>query len=233
MKKLFSMLLCGAMLVSFSACEKNELTNDSNAGSNHNGLGLNGHEGVDLDLPSGTLWATCNVGATNPEDYGEHFAWGETQSKSNYDWSTYIHCNGTSTSLTKYTYSDNKLVLEAVDDAATVNWGGVWRTPTADEYRELLNECTWSWTTSNGVCGYRVVGKNDNSIFLPAAGFGKSTGLSNVGSAGSYWSSLLRRDKHSSAEFLDFHLTGSGRLYYMVTGGRAIGRSIRPVYSPK
>ena len=104
----------------------------------------NGHEYVDLGLPSGIKWATCNVGATTPEEYGDYFAWGETQPKDYYDWSTYKYCNGDEYSITKYctrsTYGtvDIKTTLELSDDAARVNWGGKWRMPTIEEQKELL-----------------------------------------------------------------------------------------------
>ncbi len=132
----------------------------------------NGYEYVDLGLPSGLLWATCNVGATKPEEYGDYFAWGETEPKEDYSEVTYRWCNGSSTQLTKYCYDrlygfvDNKRTLEPIDDAATANWGGVWRMPTQAEQVELGTECTWIWTTLNGVEGCKVFGPNGNSIFL-------------------------------------------------------------------
>ena len=145
---------------------------------------------VDLGLPSGIKWATCNVGANSPEEYGDYFAWGETSPKTTYyNWSNYKYCNGDEYSMTKYCRSseygtvDNKTTLELSDDAAHVNWGGKWRMPTKAEYDELRSTyyCTWTWTTQNGVNGYRVTSKiNGNSIFLPAAG-----------SYDIYWSSSL------------------------------------------
>ena len=160
----------------------------------------NGHEYVDLGLPSGLKWATCNVGANTPEEYGDYFAWGETQPKSYYDWSTYKYCNGSSTTMTKYctksSYGtvDNKTTLELTDDVAHVRWRGSWRMPTDDELSELRNtsNCTWTWTTQNGVKGYKVTSKkNGNSIFLPAAGYRYLGNLSLAGSYGNYWSSSL------------------------------------------
>ena len=157
-------------------------------------------EYVDLGLPSGIKWATCNVGATTPEGYGDYFAWGETQPKDYYDWSTYKYCNGSSTTMTKYCIDssygtvDNKTVLELEDDAAHVNWGGNWRMPTKAEQEELIdtNNCTWKWTTQNGVEGYKVISKkNGNSIFLPAAGCRNGDDLVTAGSNGFYWSSSL------------------------------------------
>lgn len=158
----------------------------------------NGHEYVDLGLPSGTKWATCNVGADSPEDYGDYFAWGETEPKNVYDWRTYKWCNGSSSTLTKYCTSssygtvDNKTTLDLSDDAAYVNWGSSWRMPTKAEQDELRTECTWTWTTQNGVNGYKVTSKtNGNSIFLPAAGKRFNSFSPNGGSYGWYRSSSL------------------------------------------
>ena len=146
------------------------------AEENQSGELHNGHEYVDLGLPSGLKWATCNVGATAPEEYGDYFAWGETETKATYDLSNYKWCNGTYESMTKYCTNseygivDNKTTLELSDDAARVNWGGSWRMPTKAEQDELRNtdNCTWEWTTQNGVNGYKVTSKkNGNSIFLP------------------------------------------------------------------
>jgi hypothetical protein len=155
-------------------------------------------EYVDLGLPSGILWATRNVGANSPEDYGDYFAWGETQPKSNYDWSTYKWCNGSSDTLTKYNTQsnygtvDNKTTLDLSDDAANANWGGSWRMPTDAEITELREQCTWTWTTQNGVNGYKVTSQsNGNSIFLPATGHYHNNTLKLQGSSGDYWSSSL------------------------------------------
>ena len=138
---------------------------------------------VDLGLPSGTLWATMNVGANRPEDYGDCFAWGETKPKQSYDWGTYKWCNGAYDKQTKYcTRSDygkvdNKTELDLADDAAYVNWGAQWRMPSKAQQDELRAECKWQWTTRNGVNGYLVTSKrNSASVFLPAAaGIASST----------------------------------------------------------
>ncbi len=158
-------------------------------------LSLNGHEYVDLGLS--VKWATMNVGANSPEDYGDYFAWGETSIKNTYNWSTYKWCNGSSSTLTKYNTSstygtvDNKTQLELSDDAAHVNWGGSWRMPTDAELTELRNNCTWTWTSQNGVRGYKITSKsNDNSIFLPLAGYSYDSSLSGT-SYGYYRSSSL------------------------------------------
>ena len=155
------------------------------------------HEWVDLGLPSGTLWATCNVGANVPEEYGDYFAWGETEPKDVYSWETYKWCNGTNNTLTKYCtnsnygdngFTDGKMELELEDDAAYVNWGHSWRMPTAAQQRELFDNGIWTWTTRNGMKGCLVTGPNGNSIFLPASGYRWGESLYNAGSIGYYWS---------------------------------------------
>ena len=157
----------------------------------------NGHEYVDLGLS--VKWATCNVGATTPEEYGGYYAWGETEEKDDYGWSTYKWCNGSYDTMTKYCTNssfgtvDNKTVLDPEDDVAHVKWGGSWRMPTRAEQDELLDNCIWTRTTQNGVNGYKVTSKtNGNSIFLPAAGERVGTFLNSSGSSGFYWSSSLR-----------------------------------------
>lgn len=136
---------------------------------------IDGHEYVDLGLPSGTLWATCNVGASSPKDYGDFFAWGETSSKLEYSWSNYKYCRGTYQTLTKYCSSsqygykgfvDNKMELEITDDAAYMNWSINWRIPSIDQYSELLNYCD-IYVHDDGVHGYMLVGPNGKNIFLP------------------------------------------------------------------
>lgn len=156
---------------------------------------------VDLGLPSGTLWADRNVGAALPEDYGDYFAWGETTTKSNFTWSTLKYCEDNNVhkfskynTQSKYGSVDNKTTLERADDAATANWGSGWRMPTQQQFQELNDNCTWTWTTRNGKNGYEVKGKNGNSIFLPAAGFRSGTGRYDAGSFGHYWSSSLNTD---------------------------------------
>ena len=192
----------------------------------------NGHKYVDLGLS--VKWATCNVGATSPEEYGEYFAWGETTPKTTYDWSTYKYCNGTSDSMTKYCTSsnygtvDNKTVLEFSDDAARVNWGGSWRMPTKAEYEELIdtNNCTWKWTTQNGVNGYKVTSKkNGNSIFFPAAGFRGSSYLNFAGSYGYCWSSSLITGDSYYAYYLNFDSSYVDWSIY----DRCYGQSVRAV----
>ena len=194
----------------------------------------NGHEYVDLGLPSGLKWATCNVGATTPEGVGDYIAWGETTRKATYTWKTYKYCYGSSTTMNKYcrvsSYGtvDNKTVLELEDDAARVNWGGNWRMPTYDELSELrnTNNCIWEWTTQNGVKGYKVTSKkNGNSIFLPAAGYRDLGNLGIGNSIGGYWSSSLVTGRSDQAYSVNFD---SDRVRWL-NNDRYAGLSVRAV----
>ncbi len=207
------------------------------------------HEYVDLGLPSGTLWAKCNVGATAPEEYGDYFAWGETDPKTDYSWSTYKY-GSSSDQLTKYCnssdygkdgFTDNLVTLEASDDAATANWGSDWRMPTKTEMEELMTECTCSWTTDyngTGVAGYIVSGKaegNTNSIFLPAASYRIGTEPpSSIGSFGYYWCSSLNTGNYRNYAawairiFSDFGANNDMNFY-----DRYYGLSVRAVCSAK
>ena len=170
-----------------------------------------GHEWVDLGLPSGTLWATCNVGASSPEKYGNHFAWGGTESEDTYDFTTYKWCEGSAKTMTKYCteseygyngFTDNLTELLPEDDAATANWGRNWQMPSDEQIKELINSeyTTTKWTTQNGVNGCKITSKsNSNSIFLPAAGYRFHTELSSAGSAGRYWACSLSTNYSSYA----------------------------------
>ena len=181
------------------------------------------HEYVDLGLPSGLLWATCNVGADTPEGYGDYFAWGETQPKDVYNWDTYLYYDGSN--LTKYTGSDGLTILLPEDDAATANWGNGWRMPTKEEWQELYQNTTVTWTQQNGVNGRLFTAPNGNSLFLPAAGCRWDSNLYLVGSNGYYWSSSLYTDNPSSA--WDFYF--NSYRYYMGYGSRYGGQSVRAV----
>lgn len=204
----------------------------------------NGHEFVDLGLPSGTLWATCNIGASAPEEAGNHYAWGETETKTNYSWETYKWCDGTNptstnASLTKYcdrgAYGrlDGKLSLELEDDAAHVNWGGDWHMPTQEEFQELMENCTFEWITlENGNKAYKITGSNGNSIILPRAGRHSGENISNT--IFRYWSSDLHMNKIASNN----HATHASMLNYdsdsmasILGVGRYYGFAIRPVLS--
>ena len=195
-----------------------------------------GHDYVDLGLPSGLLWATCNVGAESPEDYGDYFAWGETLPKDTYDWGFYQYCGGSSNHLTKYCnnssygyngFTDTLTVLLPNNDAATANWGNGWRMPTKAEWQELKNNTTVTWTTQNGVNGRLFTAPNGNSLFLPAAGYRNNSSLDNAGSYGYYWSSSLYAGIPDYAWGLLFN-SGSCYVDYY---GRGCGRSVRPVRS--
>jgi TonB family protein len=192
---------------------------------------INGHEYVDLGLSSGTKWATCNVGASKPEESGGYYAWGETEEKDDYTWETYKWCEGDEYSMTKYCTDsyygkiDNKTVLEPQDDVAHVKWGGTWRMPTNEEIDELLKECTWEWTNRRGVDGYRVIGPNGKSIFLPFAGCCPGSETFSRGSFGYYWSSSLHCDNCVDAYYLLF---SSYEPNWSHTS-RGRGQSVRPV----
>lgn len=187
------------------------------------------HEYVDLGLS--VKWATCNVGATSPEDYGDYFAWGETTAKENYSWDTYTMTADGGNTFTKYNDSDGKTVLDAEDDAAAVNWGGAWRMPTLDEMKELLNpdNCSWEWTTVNEVNGYKVTSKKegytDKSLFLPAAGYRSRSSLDYAGSLGLYWSATRYEAYPNFAYSLSF-LSGNQDWYGSY---RCLGFPVRPV----
>ena len=191
-----------------------------------------------VDLGLSVKWATFNLGATEPEEYGWYFAWGETEPKDVYSWSTYKWCNGSSKTLTKYNTKssygtvDNKTVLDPEDDVASVMLGGKWRMPTDAEWTELRNNCTWTWTSNyngTGVSGRivtsKVEGHKDKSIFLPAAGHRYATGLNDAGSFGYYWFSSLDAGKPSYAWSVDFY-SGDAYTYGYL---RYLGHSVRPV----
>lgn len=189
------------------------------------------HEAIDLGLPSGVKWATCNIGASSPEEYGDYYAWSEIEEKNDYSWTTYNWCNGTGNSMTKYCTSnrcgtvDNRKILAPKDDVAHVKWGGSWRMPTINEFNELRSNCTWQWITQNGVNGQLVTGPNGNSIFLPAAGYRYGTGIDNCGSYGYYWSATLGENNSGLACGLSFYKGSRG----WNDSGRYYGHSVRPV----
>ncbi len=200
------------------------------------------HEYVDLGLPSGTLWATCNVGASKPTEYGDLFAWGETSTKKTFPFENYKFYkikDDEVEEITKYNTEseygtvDNKTVLDFQDDAATVHWGGSWRMPTVEEMEELVDGCDWTWTDNykgSGVAGR--VGKsmrNGNTIFLPAAGRGDNSAHVNEGGYGNYWSS-----SHGSAHPARVYGLGFGSGYIRVgNASRHNGYSVRAVCPSK
>lgn len=218
MKRTRILLMAFAALLSMGliSCDKENNNNSSGNGGNNGGDNPSGgvntnSEWVDLGLPSGLLWATCNLGANAPEEYGNYYAWGEISPKESYKWSTYKYCtvgsvgrenwDHTLKTLTKYNTltlygtPDNKTVLEAMDDAATSVLGSGARTPTKADWEELIANTTIEWTTMNGVSGRKFTAANGNTIFLPAAGHHwHGTGLNSAGYLGIYWSSSLRTD---------------------------------------
>ncbi|MGM9746858.1 MAG: hypothetical protein ACI30H_07865 [Paludibacteraceae bacterium] len=194
----------------------------------------NGHEYVDLDLPSGLKWATCNVGATAPEEYGNYYAWGETATKTTYNGTTYFDTTDGGSTFTEYT-AGGKTVLDLEDDAAHANWGGAWRMPTREEINELLTKCTWTYITTyndKSVKGYVVTSQtNGNSIFLPAAGYQQTqSSVLMGGSIGQYWTSNLYTASESRAWVLLFNK--SNNILKEDVGYRYTGRPVRAVCVP-
>ncbi|MEE1090047.1 MAG: hypothetical protein UH103_01330 [Paludibacteraceae bacterium] len=181
-----------------------------------------------VDLGLSVKWATCNIGAESPEEYGDYFAWGETEPKETYSWATYKWSKGSSSSITKYNANDGKTVLDPEDDAATVILGENYRMPTVEEGNELIEQCTWSWTTYNNVAGYKVTGPNGNYIFLPAVGYKGSTNpYYPVGEYGLYWVANIYQSSSSRLLLLKSNVlpTSVGK-----QGTRCYGFAIRPVY---
>ena len=213
-----SLIMCIMTLALVGCVNKLEIENNDN----NNGIesevvsgSINGHEYVDLGLPSRTKWATCNVGADNPEEYGNYYAWGEI------------------TTTSKYSKENSKTYETKMDDisgnpnydVAKVKWGGNWRTPTKKEMKELKNECTWVYTTLNGINGMKVTGPNGNNIFLPFAGYCCDTLYDGVGTYGGYWSSTPYENNGHYAFYFRFN---DG--YHNIDWNfRYLGHTIRPV----
>lgn len=198
------------------------------------------YEYVDMGLS--VKWATCNVGATKPEEFGDKFAWGETQPNNSSSWSNYRYCNGDAYTMTKYCTNnyyglvDNQTTLEAFDDAATVHWGGEWRMPTKSEIAELwnANNCTIEETSRNGTRGYRFTSKRTgNSIFLPFNWsymelFDPYTYYEFL--YGSYWSSSLNIEEPNSAYYLGDNRLGWEGSISVYTCDRVYTQWVRPVH---
>ena len=174
---------------------------------------INGHEYVDLGLPSGLKWASCNIGASAPDAFGNYYAWGELNVKAEYS-------PNTSTTMSKQM---KDISSNPQYDVANATWGESWRMPTEKELYELINVCTWTWTTQNGVEGYKVTGPNGNSIFLPVAGYRYWSSLRNVRSYGYYWASSPYQNDY--AYCLYFSVKGHG----VYSSNRYRGQSVRPV----
>ena len=196
-------------------------------------------EAVDLGLPSGVKWASYNLGATSPEEYGDYYAWGETEFKYYYNWSFYKYSSGSYNTLTKYNYRsdfgtvDNIKVLDVLDDAAHVNLGDKWHIPTDSEWTELIENCTWTWSTVDGVSGQLVTGTNGNSIFLPAAGYRSDNTLKDADYRGYYCIPSLCNDLNYMAvddPSNSWHMNISASGFDRGVNTRYCGLSIRPVY---
>ena len=202
---------CGKLISKCPYKGKHPKTNTTNSQATGR---INGHKWVDLGLS--VKWATCNVGANKPEDYGDYFAWGETHTKEEYAEDT-------------YTYAQNPRKLDAAHDAATANWGSPWRMPTVLEMEELDRKCTWTLVRINGVVGYKissnVPGYKGASIFLPKAGYRQDYLITLDGNEGTYWSSTLNRQIPNMVH----GITLFNGMVGMAIMGRALGRSVRAV----
>lgn len=204
MKKLSLTLFLAALCFACTSKNNSESATD-----------YNGHEYVDLGLPSGIKWATCNIGASSPSDYGNYYAWGETTTKDTY---TAENCKTWEKNLGDISGNPEY-------DAARANWGGSWRLPSKADLEELELQCTWTWTTIGGNDGYKVTGPNGKSIFLPAAGFRYGSSLNYAGGYGYYWSSTPREGSTRLAYNLVFY---SG-YHYVYWSSRCYGLAVRPV----
>lgn len=199
-----------------------------------------GHEYVEI---GGLKWATMNIGASQPSDYGLYFAWGDTQGytaeqvgsgegQKYFGWADYKYGNGTSspgaTGMTKYNATDGLTTLEAVDDAAVANWGGSWRMPTTADFQALGAAVNTAWTQVNNVYGILCTDKTDSSktLFFPAAGNCDDGSVEDVGDGGYYWSISLSTNNRQNAYYLYFD---SGGAYWDSYGSRYGGYAVRPV----
>lgn len=228
------MLIVTAIAV--MGCNKHD---DPNNGGNGSENKINGHEYVDLGLPSGILWATCNIGADTPEGYGDYFAWGETGPKELYDWKSYRYGNSRHDcyELNKYCtdscygsdgFVDGKAVLELVDDAAKANWGAEWRTPTIEEWEELFLNTTGVWSTMNGVKGWLVTSSNGKELFLPAAGYYWDDVFN--ADLGLYWSASVNKEFPYRSWGFHFNCDSS---HLCGSSDRNRGQTVRAVCSAK
>ncbi|MBP5338666.1 MAG: dockerin type I repeat-containing protein [Prevotella sp.] len=186
---------------------------------------------IDLGLPSGTKWACCNVGASTPEGYGNYYAWGETQPKSEYYWSTYAYYHN-------YNGNSNVDKDEIVDigsdiagteyDAATANWGAPWHMPTHAQVDELMNNTMSTWTIQNGVEGRMFYGSNGGNIFLPAAGYNLGSGIVGKGSGGEYWVSTIVEGLGSFSDANYFGFNDDDKYIRFGWVSRCAGMTVRP-----
>ena len=231
----FIMALSVIGLLCFSCGNgSNNTENESVSNEENNQLPeTQNHKYVDLGLPSGTLWATYNVGADSPEGYGSYFAWGETTTKNNYEWSNYLWGKEDG-KVSKYCdekfwgyngFTDTRTVLEPKDDAATMNWGKGWRIPTEDEMVELIDNCTNKWTKLNGVNGIMLTGPNGNSIFLPANGYRDMETVYDASTC-YYWTSTLYT---ANEPYMAYSLIVGPENSYVNVSSRARGLLVRAV----
>lgn len=230
MKRIIILLLVAITSLNIVSCDKDNL-NKGNDDERQRELEMDY-----IDLGLSVKWATCNIGANSPEEYGNYYAWGETEPKSEYSYDTYkwYDCNSTDTKITKYNSNsqsgtiDNKAMLDTEDDVAHAKWGGKWRMPTKEEFEELRDSCTWTRTTLEGVTGYLVTsnieGFSDRSIFLPAAGQYSDTELEAEDTFGYYWSRSL---ESGFGCFLAWGLFNNGNVG---ATDRTVGCTVRPVY---
>ena len=230
MKKIFHLLILITTSLLLSQCYKSQLKPSGT---------YSGHDYVDLGLS--VKWATCNIGATKPNEYGNYFAWGETKTKKNYSWENYKYCNISDTSILKYcndsiyatdNLADSITILEPEDDIAVHCWGKKWRMPTKIELNELKEKCDWKWIKLDGVKGYlitsRIEGYTNRSIFLPASGFKWENSLEEIGSYGVYWSSSLDTELSFFAHYIYFQPKEVNLGDYEFA--RDFGLTVRPVY---
>lgn len=225
-------LTCVLALLFLSGCRderKNASENETqNVRKKTNGQltgSVNGHDWVDLGLPSGLKWATCNVGASLPEESGDYYSWGEVEPKEEYTSINSVTYKISFRKLKKSGIIDDNGILTKDHDVASVNWGEEWRMPTIEEIGELIDECKWNFASFNDVNGYLVTGPNNKNIFLPAAGFMQNSTEVNIGDFGDYWSSSVEEDLSGIAHSLGYSSKSHGRRRY----ARYAGRNIRPV----
>ena len=233
MKKFFLTQVSAALMlliIATTGCKKDVNPNDPNNGNETN----DNLEYVDLGLPSGTLWANCNIGATVPEGYGNYYSWAEIEKKETYKWDTYKYCNESGTQLTKYCndpefgnegYIDNLTILESGDDAAIVLLGNEWCMPTKEQWDELLQNTTYTWTTQNDVNGYLFTATNGNTMFLPASDRIRDEEVLDLGNQGYYWSNMLDNENPRNANTLVF----SSEDIKTSSSLRHLGIPVRPV----
>ena len=243
-RRLLAFAMAAVVAMGAVSCDKDE-SNDRASSNSNNEAPVNGEitvgDWVDLGLPSGLLWASRNIGASEPTADGQYFAWGETQSKPVYSWETYAYGYSYS-ELTKYCnneyfgyngYTDDLTTLQPDDDAATANWGNGARTPTKEEIKELCDNCSSEWVTLNGAKGRKFTGTNGNSIFIPAAGYLEGDGSNNAGSMGFYWSATLSTDGYPNIAWQLEINQGTARATNSTGYHRYYGLPVRAVRTAK